>query len=293
MTNSQIETRLGELVREERRITGEILSLIREAEARKLYLERGFPNLYEWLVRGYGYSHAAAYRRIQAARLVSALPEVEVKLKEGALNLTTAAMVQSALRKEERRSGERVSGEWKEKIVEEVQGKTERGTQAVLAAAFPEVAQRKESLRALNDHESKLTLILEKETVEALQQVQELLSHALPGASMAQVVAHLAKDFVKKKDPLARAEKKSAPDKRRVMSPRCQVFLKAQGKCEYQDPETGQVCGSRQQVEVDHRLPRALGGTDEPKNLRCLCRKHNQYEAERLLGSKVMEKFIN
>ena len=109
MTNSEIEMKLARLVREERRISSEILQLIREASARKIYLERGFSNLYEWLVRGYGYSHAAAHRRIQAAKLVSALPSVDQKLQMGDLSLTTASQLQTILNKEERRIGEKIS----------------------------------------------------------------------------------------------------------------------------------------------------------------------------------------
>lgn len=42
------EIKLRELVRQERRITTEILKLIHLADERKLYLDRGFPSLFEW-----------------------------------------------------------------------------------------------------------------------------------------------------------------------------------------------------------------------------------------------------
>jgi hypothetical protein len=60
MTNKEIELKLGELVKTERKITGEILALIQEADRRQLYLERGFSSLYDWLTQGYGYSQSAA-----------------------------------------------------------------------------------------------------------------------------------------------------------------------------------------------------------------------------------------
>ena len=46
----------------------------------------------------------------------------------------------------------------------------------------------------------------------------------------------------------------------------------------------GRICGERRFLELDHKRPRALGGSDEPSNLRWLCRAHNLFEAERLLG---------
>ena len=53
------------------------------------------------------------------------------------------------------------------------------------------------------------------------------------------------------------------------------------------DPTSGQSCGSTYQVEVDHIVSRALGGSDDVNNLRCLCRAHNQLMAEVKLGSRV------
>ena len=36
-----------------------------------------------------------------------------------------------------------------------------------------------------------------------------------------------------------------------------------------------QLCGAEENLHVDHIVPRALGGTDEPDNLRVLCRRCN------------------
>lgn len=65
----------------------------------------------------------------------------------------------------------------------------------------------------------------------------------------------------------------------------------ANASCTDKDPHTGRVCGSRYQMEIDHIIPKALGGGDEPENLRILCRKHNLYAAERVFGKKHMDRF--
>jgi hypothetical protein len=52
MTNAELVSKLDLLVRAERRITDEILELIREADRRRLYLELGYPNIYDWLEKG-------------------------------------------------------------------------------------------------------------------------------------------------------------------------------------------------------------------------------------------------
>lgn len=65
----------------------------------------------------------------------------------------------------------------------------------------------------------------------------------------------------------------------------------ADGSCAYKDPITGRVCGSRFQVEIDHKVPKALGGSDELENLRVLCRQHNLHAAEQVFGKEHMDRF--
>ncbi len=80
-------------------------------------------------------------------------------------------------------------------------------------------------------------------------------------------------DFVKRKDPLEKsvADKRRAPKREsalRSKSPtaavRRETVQRAMGKCEYQDPLSGRIYGSRVRVEVDHRRPKAIGA-----NLMC------------------------
>jgi hypothetical protein len=55
----------------------------------------------------------------------------------------------------------------------------------------------------------------------------------------------------------------------------------------------GERCASRDFLEVDHRTPRALGGTGDASNLRMLCRSHNRYAAEQVFGRSHVEKRIH
>jgi len=58
------------------------------------------------------------------------------------------------------------------------------------------------------------------------------------------------------------------------------IYQRAQACCEYVSA-TGHRCRSRYQTQVDHILPLAKGGGNEPANLRVLCRTHNLSEARR------------
>ncbi|NUM88400.1 MAG: HNH endonuclease, partial [Bdellovibrionales bacterium] len=59
------------------------------------------------------------------------------------------------------------------------------------------------------------------------------------------------------------------------------IWQKARNKCEN--------CHSRYALEIDHRIPRALGGPNTPENLRLLCRSCNQRAAIQALGLRKME----
>jgi hypothetical protein len=314
MTNQEIENKLAILVKSERKITNEILILIREGENRRLYIEAGFSSTHEWLIKKYGYSQSAANRRIQASRLLSAVPEISEKLNEGTVNLTTLTQVQSTIRREEKRSGQRVSREVKRQLVKKIEGKSAEQTQRILVELYPEAQPPKESLRACSAEESRLTVVLDAEATEILVRVRELLSHSHPGASWAEVVKQMGFVFLKAKDPLKKKmtqgfagtaessvsddgkNKENLPEKESARRPikaaiRRTVLQRGNHSCEFVDNESGRTCASRFQVEVDHIVPVALGGTDELENLRCLCRNHNILEAERRFGREFMDQW--
>lgn len=60
------------------------------------------------------------------------------------------------------------------------------------------------------------------------------------------------------------------------------LLAKANNCCEYQDPKTRQKCSSKYKLEIDHRHPIALGGTNNIKNLRVLCQTHNALAARQV-----------
>src|SRR6218665_3882167 len=89
-TDDVLFERTHHLVREERRLNLEVIQHLREIHARRLYLERGYPSLFEMCVSEFKYSPAAAQRRIEAMRLIQDIPQVEEKIAAGQISLSTA-----------------------------------------------------------------------------------------------------------------------------------------------------------------------------------------------------------
>ena len=268
MTDDLVEEKLDRVTRFERRITQKVLQLILLAEDRKIYAKRGYSSMHKWLVSRFKYSEAAAYRRIQAARLLRAVPEVEEKIGEGSVNLSTLSLAQSAIGRQEKASGERLSDEKKAKIVRNIESKSAARAELALIELLPEAGRQveQEKKTVVNAETARVAANFPVEVLNDIERIKDMLSHTLPGASFVEVVGYLAKFYLKKN---------SAPEKQR-----------SERSCVYQDPKTGKVCGSTYMTESDHIQPRALGGSDEPENRRPLCRTHNQLMAEEKLGSQ-------
>ncbi len=71
-----------------------------------------------------------------------------------------------------------------------------------------------------------------------------------------------------------------------------QVWQRDQGRCTFQDKQTGRRCGSRYALEYDHERPHALGGATTAANLRLRCRVHNQLAALEAFGARKMARFV-
>jgi len=82
---------------DERRATAELLRLLAELDARRLYLGAGFSSLFTYCTQVLHLSEHAAYHRIEAARAVRQFPIVLDLLSQGALTLTTVALLRPHL----------------------------------------------------------------------------------------------------------------------------------------------------------------------------------------------------
>jgi 5-methylcytosine-specific restriction endonuclease McrA len=90
------------------------------------------------------------------------------------------------------------------------------------------------------------------------------------------------KEIRKKSDPIPHSSSLSAHDKRLV-------FARANHRCEHID-SAGKRCDSRFFLQIEHRIPRAKGGSDEMSNLEILCRDHNLIRGIQVFGAERMRR---
>ena len=263
MTVIEIDTNTARAAEVERKSIRQVLEWIVLAEQERVPQELGYKNTYDWLITRHKYSGGAANRRIQAARLLKDVPEVAIKIETGALTLTTMWQAQKFMR------GQKAAT--KRQVLQKLENKTSEQVERELHSIFPDMVKIEEKTVYRQDGRLRIIVEFTKEEAEEFEKARSQLSHTT--FTYGQTIARLAKAF------------------NATTTPRRNMIRRLGGRCSYKDARTGKVCGSRYQLEIDHILPKALGGTSDASNLRCLCRKHNQLMAERAFGRSHMELF--
>jgi hypothetical protein len=235
----ELDARVGRIARREREAAAELLRLINEATAHKAWVELGFASAFDWLTKGHGYAEGAAYRRLAAARLLADAPELAPKIASGEATVSALAAAQTAIRREERRTGTRIATESRRALAAQVVGKSSLETQRALVEALPNSAQAHDSLRATGLGSSRLAVEISKEGHALIVRARELLSHAMPGASLGEIVERLAREFVSRREGKAASAATARPPSGR----RAKKVPQASGQAAYSAAPPAAVYG--------------------------------------------------
>jgi hypothetical protein len=301
LTDDALDSETIRLARTEREVLTDILHHLREVERRRLFSKFKLPSLFSYAVQRMGYSEDQAGRRISAMRLLKELPEIEEKIESGALTLTHLARAQAVFRKEKLANLSR-SNEDKLSLLAQIEKTPKREAEAFLQkSAFVDVSfsSRDASPIAIENFSEPVRT--------KLKRLLDIKAGFVQGVDP--LVGQLADLGLEKWDPLKKAEramKRTATpatdqpaDAARVNesrddSPRRDhipsvvrhhVIWRDHGQC--------RICKSSRHLQLDHIVPSALGGTNEPDNLRLVCRSCNQRAAIEAYGVGKMGTFID
>lgn len=156
------------------------------------------------------------------------------------------------------------------------------------------------AIEPLTAAEHRLHLTVSPEFLEMLDACKKALSHTMPGADAAAVLAEgmkllLAKD-AKKKGLVAKPRPRKALGRRRFQTRylpadvRRAIWQRDQGRCQW-PLEKGGVCSSEFQPELDHIHGYRPGEPVKLEDLRVLCHHHNQLHARQVFGDAYMRAF--
>jgi len=325
MTVIEINTHLLGLVRNERKLTLEIISCISLFERCGGYLKLGYSSMHQYLTRALGYSDDQAYRRLKAARLLHQVPAVAEKLKEGSLNLTQISEAQKSFELAQKETGSAIKIEKKLDVLDSIANTSNFQTKAILSEELNLKPNEGERAKPQSNKTVRLEITLTQEQFEKLNEIKSLLSHKIPSQNTAEVLNSLFEQFLmkhklKSKQALAptseenslkvsyeinektlSSKKKNIPvsnlvEKKSSYIPvpiQRLIYQRAQGCCEYRDQHEVR-CNSRYRLELDHIVPVALKGSSEAENLRLVCSIHNSYLAsQKNIGFETTSFFIN
>lgn len=128
----------------------------------------------------------------------------------------------------------------------------------------------------------------DEELLALVKRARELLRHKYPDGRLERVFRDALLTLLAKRDPdrkLLAAPPRPKRERRARRIPewvRNAVWKRDGGCCAYV-AENGRKCLSRDGIEYDHVRPWALGGvSDDPGNVRLLCRAHNQHLARQV-----------
>ena len=110
LSDRQLQQRLKELTAVEHHLEVVVIDHLRELEQRRLYLSWGFSSLFDYATHALGYSEAAAWRRIKAMRLCGEVEGARERMRDGSLTLNSAALLQNAFDRQERKRKQPGSG---------------------------------------------------------------------------------------------------------------------------------------------------------------------------------------
>jgi hypothetical protein len=275
LNDFELEASLKDLVSKERKLLHVILEHIKEVDTRKLYLERAYSSLYEYLIKELNYSGSAAMRRIEAARLLREIPLIKEKIQDGSLNLSQIGELSKAIKEKEKVLDGKISALQKFELVEVISGKTTQKTQRDLAQVLDIEIKLHETKNVQQDGSVRCGITFSKELDEKLQRCKERGSHQIhnmiDGHSLSGVIDFLADFFLKETEPLTVAVVENAKgdnlDKvktvksnnsdldisknnilslkvNKTLSPKTRLEIIGRDKCcQYKDPITGRTCG--------------------------------------------------
>ena len=280
LNDDELEISLEMHVKNERQILHVILEHIKEVSRRELHLARGYGSLKDYLIKRFGYSERAAYRRIDAAKLLMQVPALAENIKDGSMDITKICDLSLAVKEKERISGEKVSALVKTELVARIAGKTSMESQKEIAQVLDIQVKEHDHKKVQKDESVRLEFTVSKEVYEKLMKCQDLAAHKIQqenmGFSLASVIEVLTDKYLSEKTEL---KTKPSEKTNQTLTPKTKIeILKRDQCCQFKDPKTGKICGSTFALQTDHRTSQWAGGDHSKNNLQILCAQHNRYK---------------
>ncbi len=279
LSDSALLSKLEGLGSAERATLVTVLQCLCEVNRRKLFSELGHTSLFDYCTKKLRYPEDQAQRRIVAMRTLTELPEIELEITRGTLNLTTLGLLDSHFRHEQVTNRDR-----KLELTRASLGKSKREVESMLAKmAKSPVVLKPDQIRVLSETHIELRFVAKTSLRPKIEKIRDELAHKHPSLSLGHLFELLCDIRAGKPNDNPPAPARVTPRQRKP-SLRRQVFERDNHQCTR--------CHSTHALEIDHIIPKAKGGPTTLGNLRLLCRSCNQRAAINEFGQEKMDQHL-
>lgn len=279
------------LTQQYKKSESDLLDVIIQIRENKIYRYFECTSVFEYCVKILKLDPGLVYGFTAVAKKIKEVPELQEKISEGALNVSTAKRITSVLTPDNK-------NDWFEKAL----NLTARKLEKEVAKVNPR-AETKERASYLNSKRVKLELGLDEKLMLKIRRIQDLESQKQRrSVRLEEVFETLAESYLHKNDPVEKAKratirsssalahpveksstwkessKSQSRQKRRPLPARQthQVYLRDKGRCQHINTHTQTSCGQTRYIEIHHKKPLSLGGGHELQNLITLCSEHHK-----------------
>ncbi len=199
MTVSQINDELLKLVKNERKLTHEILRFIADFYKFQGYLKLGYSSIVQYLTKHLGYSDDQAYRRWKAAKLLLQVPEVGDQISNGFLNLSQVALAQKSFEVAAKESKQEVSLKLKHTVLADLAKKSNFESQKILAEQMGIKPKTEDRIKPQSNQTVRLEVQLSITQFEKFNRIKSILSHKFPEQKAGDILEAVFDVFLLKK----------------------------------------------------------------------------------------------
>jgi len=267
--DQQARTLAGDYLRIER----ELLPILIEMRRKRAFAALNYTGIFDYCERGLKFSRANAYYFKTVAEKAEEVPAIRAAIAQGELTLSQARRIVPVVTAENHQ-------QWIQMAKALPQTELERAVTEVNPKAH-----LREKIRPVAKGLSELRVPVDLETERNLTALKDLLSQKLRRpATLADVVAWMARDCRERLDPEKRAQRRissgkaSTPKPGRHAVPAAvthEVVLKQGWQCAYVGAD-GRRCEQKRWLHKHHVQEVAGGGLNTPTNLQLLCSAHHR-----------------
>ena len=312
LSSTELDRSAEKLVVAENGNIAKLIAHIAEMSARKVALELGYKNLFDYCIQRLNLSEGAVPARIHVANVSRRFPQLLVALAERRLSLTVAGLL-----------APHVSEDNVDKLISDCAGMTRKATEVYLIAFKPKpvfepsIRKRPSTQQPATPCEFNFRFSADRDFKDKFERLAEVLGVQNAQKHMASILEKALDIALEKKDPKKKLERRQKRDKKREDSSNAKsrpneiptadepaksryiasevserVHARASYQCQYRASD-GTRCSARTGLQIEHVRPFGIFRSNDERFLKLLCAQHNALAAERVYGAAFIQRRIS